>query len=113
MKINKSILLLSSVFVMAACDLDKYPEGSTMTQDQKDEVISMIPERIESELNGLKSGLNVLGTLGNPNSTGYHFDYGFPAICMIYDQAGQDMTCKNDAIGYNKYISQQKFRETV
>ena len=45
---------------MAACDLDKYPEGSTMTQDQKDEVISMIPERIESELNGLKSGLNVL-----------------------------------------------------
>lgn len=113
MKINKSILLLSSVFVMAACDLDKYPEGSTMTQDQKDEVISMIPERIESELNGLKSGLNVLGTLGNPNSTGYHFDYGFPAICMIYDQAGQDMTCKNDAIGYNKYISQQKFRDRI
>ena len=98
---------------MAACDLDKYPEGSTMTQDQKDEVISMIPERIESELNGLKSGLNVLGTLGNPNSTGYHFDYGFPAICMIYDQAGQDMTCKNDAIGYNKYISQQKFRDRI
>ena len=113
MNVYKRILLFSSIFIMVACDLDKFPEGSTITQDQKDEVIGMIPERIESELNGLKSRMTVLGTLGNVNTTNYHFDYGFPALCIIYDQAGQDMTCKNDVSGYNKYISQQKFRDRI
>lgn len=35
MKINKYILLLSATMVVVSCDLDKFPEGSTVTQDQK------------------------------------------------------------------------------
>ena len=39
MKINKYILLLSATMVVVSCDLDKFPEGSTVTQDQKNEVV--------------------------------------------------------------------------
>lgn len=104
MKINKYIVLISSVAVITSCDLDKFPEGGTVTQDQKNEVVEMIPERLSSEINGLKTGLYQHTNL---ILSDYHFDYGFPAVCMMYEMAGQDMTCSNDVIGYNWYISSQ------
>ena len=106
MKINKYILLLSATMVVASCDLDKSPEGSTVTQDQKNEVVELLPDRISSELNGLKTGLyshtNLLTDYNNP------MDYGFPAACMIYETAGQDLLTLNDQTGYNKFISSQR-----
>lgn len=106
MKINKYILLLSATMVVVSCDLDKFPEGSTVTQDQKNEVVELLPDRISSELNGLKTGLyshtNLLTDYNN------HMDYGFPAACMIYETAGQDLLTLNDQIGYNKFISSQR-----
>ena len=106
MKINKYILLLSATMVVASCDLDKFPEGSTVTQDQKNEVVELLPDRISSELNGLKTGLyshtNLLTDYNN------HMDYGFPAACMIYETAGQDLLTLNDQTGYNKFISSQR-----
>lgn len=35
-------------------------------------------------------------------------DYGFPAACMIYETAGQDLLTLNDQTGYNKFISSQR-----
>ena len=106
MKINKYILLLSATMVVVSCDLDKFPEGSTVTQDQKNEVVELLPDRISSELNGLKTGLyshtNLLIDYNN------HMDYGFPAACMIYETAGQDLLTLNDQTGYNKFISSQR-----
>jgi hypothetical protein len=106
MKINKYILLLSATMVVVSCDLDKFPEGSTVTQDQKNEVVELLPDRISSELNGLKTGLyshtNLLTDYNN------HMDYGFPAACMIYETAGQDLLTLNDQTGYNKFISSQR-----
>ena len=106
MKINKYILLLSATMVVASCDLDKFPEGSIVTQDQKNEVVELLPDRISSELNGLKTGLyshtNLLTDYNN------HMDYGFPAACMIYETAGQDLLTLNDQTGYNKFISSQR-----
>ena len=106
MKINKYILLLSATMVVASCDLDKFPEGSTVTQDQKNEVVELLPDRISSELNGLKTGLyshtNLLTDYNN------HMDYGFPAACMMYETAGQDLLTLNDQTGYNKFISSQR-----
>ena len=48
MKINKYILLLSATMVVVSCDLDKFPEGSTVTQDQKIELVELLPDRISS-----------------------------------------------------------------
>ena len=59
------------------------PSEGIYTEKRSKFIAIALPVRTVEEVNGLKSGLNVLGTLGNPNSTGYHFDYGFPAICMI------------------------------
>ena len=111
MKINKYILLLSATMVVVSCDLDKFPEGSTVTQDQKNEVVELLPDRISSELNGLKTGLyshtNLLIDYNN------HMDYGFPAACMIYETAGQDLLTLNDQTGYNKFISSQRLLDYI
>ena len=53
MKINKYILLLSATMVVVSCDLDKFPEGSTVTQDQKNEVVELLPDRIQSMMNNV------------------------------------------------------------
>lgn len=106
MKINKYILLLSATMVVVSCDLDKFPEGSTVTQDQKNEVVELLPDRISSELNGLKTGLYSHTNLLTDNNN--HMDYGFPAACMIYETAGQDLLTLNDQTGYNKFISSQR-----
>lgn len=106
MKINKYILLLSTALVVVSCDLDKFPEGSTVTQDQKNEVVELLPDRISSELNGLKTGLYTYSNLLIDNNN--HMDYGFPAACLIYETAGQDLLTYNDQIGYNKFISSQR-----
>ena len=99
---------MSSVAAMTACDLDKFPEGSTVTQDQKNEVVEMIPERLSSEVNGLKTGLYQHTNLINSD---YHFDYGFPAVCLMYEMSGQDMTTKNDVIGYNWFLNSQRLND--
>lgn len=108
MKLNKYIALFSSVLVLASCDLDKFPESSTITEDQKNEVAELLPERLQGDLGGLKAGLIAYGALGSSSN---HFDYGFPAACLIYDQAGQDMVSQVD--GYNWFSSALQFQDRI
>ena len=69
-----------------------------LTEDQKNEVVADNAEKIAGDLNALKDKLIQYGIVSTSAST-YHFDYGFPSICLMYDQAGQDMVSEND--GYN------------
>lgn len=108
MKLNKYIALFSSVLVLASCDLDKFPESSTITEDQKNEVAELLPERLQGDLGGLKAGLIAYKTLGSSSN---HFDYGFPAVCLIYDQGGQDMV--SQVHGYNWFASSLQFQDRI
>ena len=110
MKANKYITLLASAALMTACDLDKFPEAGVITEDQKNEVIADDPGKIAGDLNALKNNLIQFGTVSTDAST-YHYDYGFPSICLMYDMAGQDMVSED--VGYNWFASQLTFTDRI
>lgn len=110
MKANKYITLLASAALMTACDLDKFPEAGVITEDQKNEVIADDPGKIAGDLNALKNNLIQFGTVSTDVST-YHYDYGFPSICLMYDMAGQDMVSED--VGYNWFASQLTFTDRI
>lgn len=110
MKANKYITLLASVALLSACDLDKFPEAGTFTEDQKNEVVEDDPSKIRGDINALKANLIAFGTISNSDRT-YHNDYGFPAVCLMYDLAGQDMASED--VGYNWFSSQLTFRDRI
>lgn len=110
MKVNKYIAFVASAVLVTACDMDKFPEAGTITEDQKNEVIKDDPGKLKSDLNSLKDNLIQFGTVSTSSST-YHYDYGFPAICMMYDQAGQDMVAEN--VGYNWFSNSLIFGDRI
>lgn len=101
------VLVLASVALLTACDLDKFPEGGTVLEDQKNEVVKDDPSKIQSDLNALKDNMIQYNTLG----AGNHNDYGIPATCMIYDLAGQDMVC--EAHGFNWFAGALQFTDRI
>ena len=93
------ITMLASAALLTACDMDQLPEGGMLTEDQKNEVVADNAEKIAGDLNALKDKLIQYGIVSTSAST-YHFDYGFPSICLMYDQAGQDMVSENDSYNW-------------
>lgn len=110
MKIKLYIALCASTVFVASCDLDKFPEGGIVTEEQKNEVIKDDAGKLSSDLNALKDNMIQFGTVST-SATTYHYDYGFPAICMIYDQAGQDMVSEDH--GYNWYSDPLTFSDRI
>lgn len=110
MKRKLYITLFASAVLMTACDLDKFPEGGVVTEEQKDEVLKDDPGKLSGDLNALKNNLIQFGTISTSTTT-YHNDYGFPAICLLYDQAGQDMVSEND--GYNWFSDPLTFSDRI
>ncbi len=99
---KKYIYMLFAATALASCDMDMLPESGTVTEEQKNEVIAQMPERLAGEINALKSGLLAFETISTSTST-YHNDFGYPAICLSLDQSGQDMVSENH--GYNWFSS--------
>ncbi len=111
--INHTIIAFCALIGATSCsDLDVSPSGGTMTDDQKKEVIAGNPARLQSEVNGLYSGLYKEGSItdwsGNVES---HFDFGFAAACMMYDASGMDEPAENS--GYNWFGNQLSLRDRV
>lgn len=104
------LTLIATSITVTSCDLDQMPEGGTVLEDQKNEVVNDNPQKIKSDLNALKDNLIQFGTVSTSSST-YHYDYGFPAICLQMDQAGQDMV--SDDYGYNWFGGSLTFSERL
>ncbi|WP_418983963.1 RagB/SusD family nutrient uptake outer membrane protein [Alistipes sp.] len=100
MKMN---LKIASLFVvstlLAACNVDTLPEGGTVTDQQKQEVIEMMPERIAADVANLASTMFSQFSVGGTNY--YWIDFGYPSVCIAYDYNGPDMVCVDN--NYNWY----------
>lgn len=107
MKIKHYIALATAAATVAACDLDTIPEGGTVTEEQKEEVVADNPEKISSDVNALKSTL----TQTTIDETGVHSDFGFPSIALTQDCAGQDMVSEDH--GYNWFSTPLIFRDRI
>lgn len=55
---NKYIAFASVALLMASCDLDKFPEGDYISEEQKEDIINGRPNLITAEVNAMAAKLN-------------------------------------------------------
>lgn len=112
MKYLKILSLAFGAFMMGSCidQLDTYPEGSTVTQDQKDEISEKDPSKLDADLQGMYSGFtSAWNTFGRSNNV--HFDYAYPAIVLMLETSGMDMPSK--VTGYNWFSDDVTFEDRI
>ena len=101
MKNIKNIFLVSAVAGLAftACtdDLDTEILGSTITAEQKEQVVESDPAMIEASVTAITSLFSVYNQMGSGN----HDDYGYPSLMLSMETRGQDVVSRD--IGYNWY----------
>jgi len=99
------IVLLSTT---ACTDLDTFPEGGILTNDQKKETVEANPELLAADISGMYSLLGqqyaVFGS-----SRGRHDDFGYPFVCIAQDCNGPDMVTDNS--NYNWFSTSSTFED--
>lgn len=98
-------VLALGITTFTSCDLDKFPEGDVFTDSQKEDLVGNSPDRLAADVNGLASGLNRALILDSEP----HFDYGFPAVCLILESNGQDLWAAQT--GYNWFSGPQAYND--
>lgn len=91
---------LAFSMIFAGCqDLDTFPEGDTVTEDQKSEVYELNPERAQAAINAIYAQFSQY----EPNYTSLgaarHNDIGYPTIMLCTDANGMDVVSEDN--GYN------------
>lgn len=91
---NKYLVLILGGSLIASCaDLDTIPEGGTFTNEQKQQVVEMMPERLQADVTGMFSQISasykVIFTSARDD------DFGYPAVCLSQDLNGPDMVSTN------------------
>ncbi|MGI5974274.1 MAG: RagB/SusD family nutrient uptake outer membrane protein [Paludibacter sp.] len=92
------IITLLSAFALIGCSdfLDTYPEGGTITEEQKIAASEANPALLSADVAAMYANMIAYtGVLGS----GYHNDFGYAAACLYMDCNSADMTSAN--IGYN------------
>lgn len=91
-----SFVALFGLAFAGCADLDTAPLGSTVTADQKADVVEADPSKVKASVTAIASNFTQYGKIyGNDQ----HNDFGYPSIMMFTDTKGTDMV--SDDIGYN------------
>lgn len=105
-KYNKIMSIVLAGALLAGCnDLDTEPAGSTVTSDQKSEVVAVDPSKATAAVSGLTGMLDAAFSYTDDR----HYDFGHPALLLMFDMRGADMYSIYS--GYNWFISQQEMSE--
>jgi hypothetical protein len=107
---NKYLIIILATVLFSGCNdfLDTYPEGSTITEDQKKEAIEANPDLLTADVAAMNAiMIDNRGILGSS----YHNDFGYAAACLFMDSNGADITCAN--IGYNWFSSNSSYADRV
>mgnify|MGYP000099731286 FL=1 len=107
---NKYMMFATAALLLASCDLDKYPEGQYVSDNQKEETIKDRPNLVTAEVNAMAAKLNAYGTISDDVTT-YHNDYGVPAVSMALESGGQDLVAL--VTGYNWFNTSQNYSDRV
>ena len=57
------MMFATAALLLASCDLDKYPEGQYVSDNQKEETIKDRPNLVTAEVNAMAAKLNAYGTI--------------------------------------------------
>ena len=101
---NKYMMFAIAALLLASCDLDKYPEGQYVSDNQKEETIKT-DQFVTAEVNAMAAKLNAFGTISD-DATTYHNDYGVPAVSMALESGGQDLVALVTGYNWFKYFSE-------
>ena len=105
---NKYLVLILGGTMIASCaDLDTIPEGGTFTTEQKQEVVEMIPERLQADVTGMFS--SIAAAYKNVFTSAREDDFGYPAVCLSQDLNGPDMVASNS--DYNWFSTCSEFSD--
>lgn len=100
---NKKFLIgltVVSFFALGGCvDLDTLPEGSTVTDSQKEEVYKNDPSKASAAVNAIFAQFNQYMPNRTALGASRHNDFGYPSVMMFTDMNGYDMV--SDDNGYN------------
>ena len=113
MKANIKLLFIfmgTIILGIISCtdNLDTEPEGSNITQSQKDKIGAASPDRIAADLSGMFAFLGKQYCIfGEDRSR--DDDFGYPAACMSQDLNGPDMVCPNS--NYNWFSVSSSYED--
>lgn len=90
---------LASVVLFAACEeMDTMPEGSTVTEQQKQEIKEQDPSKSEASVSGVFMSFSAY--MPNESSIGsVHNDFGYPSVMLFTDCDGEDVV--STVTGFN------------
>ena len=91
--------LLASMTWTGCQEIDTFPEGGTVTSDQKEEIAEKNPERAEAGVNAIFALFSQYGPNENALGVLRHNDFGYPTIMLATDANGADVVSDNN--GYN------------
>ncbi|PRZ00317.1 SusD-like starch-binding protein associating with outer membrane [Marinilabilia salmonicolor] len=88
-----------SLFVGCEDKLDTQPEGSIITSDQKEEVVSKDPDKAVAGVNAIFAQFSQY--MPNEDAIGAerHNDFGYPSVMLFTDANGYDVVSEDN--GYN------------
>ncbi len=96
-RIKQILFFAIGLSLLASCvDLDTYPQGGTVTSEQKTVVSTMNPSAVAAEVAGLSRSM--FGS-NNVFTSDRADDFGFPSVCLSWDNQSGDMVSPDD--GYN------------
>lgn len=95
----------------AGCtDLDTAPLSSTITADQKEQVVAADPSKLEASVAAVTANFTQYAKLYSEDQN-VHSDIGYPTIMLATDSRGTDMIA--DDIGYNWYAGSLTFSDCL
>ncbi|MDR0286784.1 MAG: RagB/SusD family nutrient uptake outer membrane protein [Clostridiales bacterium] len=107
--INKTGLILIILSIVCSCaDLDTFPEGGIITNDQVKENSEKDPTRANAKVAGMYGILGLQHCIYG-EAANRHDDFGYPAICLSQDLNGPDMSCIDD--GFNWFTVSSDFSD--
>lgn len=91
---------LVSTLAWTGCqEIDTYPEGGTVTSQQKEEVAELNPDRAEAGVNAIFALFSQFMPNSGALGAERHNDFGYPTIMLAMDANGMDVVSDNN--GYN------------
>ena len=95
----------------AGCtDLDTEPLSSTITSNQKEEVVESDPSRLEASVAAVDAHFTQYAKIYTEDDN-VHRDIGYPTIMLATDSRGTDMVA--DITGYNWYSNSADYSRCV
>ena len=101
---------LFGAFIVGCTDLDTAPLSSTITADQKEDVVAADPSKIEASVTAITANFTQYAKIYTEDDN-VHSDIGYPTIMLATDSRTTDFVA--DITGYNWYSNSADYSDCL